>query len=177
MSGLHRRPLDLLGRIWHEVAKFGAVGGVAFVIDTVIFLSLISGPMDESHVKAKAIAVAVATLFSWLGNRYWTFRSRRTRTKARELVMFVTMNLIGLAIQSGCVAFSFYVLGLTSPEASFVSGSIIGMGMAMVFRFVAYKFWVFTGDAEEIVVSAEQTGSAEEPHAVSDADMLSPQKD
>ncbi|WP_258935142.1 GtrA family protein [Nesterenkonia pannonica] len=164
---------DLIARIWREVAKFGAVGAAAFVIDTVIFVWLIAGPMDDSHVKAKAIAVAVATLFSWLGNRYWTFRHRRTKTKTRELVMFVLMNLIGLAIQSGCVAISFYILGLTSPEASFVSGSIIGMGLAMVFRFVAYKFWVFTGDADA-AESAARTGSVETPHAISDADILGP---
>ncbi|RJN32069.1 GtrA family protein [Nesterenkonia natronophila] len=142
------RGLRLFQALWRELAKFGVVGAGAFLIDSAIFLWLITGPMDESHVKAKAIAVAVATIFAWLGNRYWTFRRQRTRTRVRELAMFVLMNLIGLLIMSGCVAFSFYILGLRSELASFVSGSIIGMGMAMCFRFVAYKLWVFTGSAE-----------------------------
>ena len=110
--------------------------------------------MGESHVKAKAIAVAVATLFSWIGNRYWTFRHQRTRTRLRELAMFVLMNVVGLLIMSGCVAFSFYVLGLRTELASFVSGSIIGMGLAMCFRFVAYKLWVFTGSDETVRAAA-----------------------
>jgi putative flippase GtrA len=148
MVELWGRGLRLFQALWRELAKFGVVGAGAFFIDSAIFLWLITGPMDESHVKAKAIAVAVATIFSWLGNRYWTFRRQRTRTRVRELAMFVLMNLIGLLIMSGCVAFSFYILGLRSELASFVSGSLIGMGLAMCFRFVAYKLWVFTGTDE-----------------------------
>ncbi|NLS08946.1 GtrA family protein [Nesterenkonia sp. MY13] len=148
MKKLWTRGVGLFRLLWRELAKFGVVGGVAFLIDTAVFLWLITGPMDDSHVKSKAIAVAVATLFSWVGNRYWTFRHQRTRTRMRELVMFILMNVIGLLIMSGCVAFSFYVLGLRSEFASFVSGSIIGMGLAMVFRFIAYKYWVFTGEGD-----------------------------
>lgn len=141
--------VSLFLKIWREVAKFGVVGGLAFLIDSALFIWLISGPMDDSHVKSKAIAVAVATLFSWVGNRYWTFRHHRSPAPLRELAMFILMNGVGLLIQSGCVAFSFYVLGLTSPEASFISGSIIGMLLAMIFRFIAYKYWVFTGGTKE----------------------------
>ncbi|WP_235928504.1 GtrA family protein [Nesterenkonia haasae] len=154
MVDLLRRGLRLFQALWRELAKFGVVGAGAFVIDSAVFLWLITGPMGESHVKAKAIAVAVATLFSWIGNRYWTFRHQRTRTRLRELAMFVLMNVIGLLIMSGCVAFSFYILGLRSELASFVSGSIIGMGLAMCFRFVAYKLWVFTGDDESDTIRA-----------------------
>lgn len=161
---------DLALKLWREVAKFGAVGGVAFLIDSAIFLWLISGPMADSHVKSKAIAVAVATLFSWVGNRYWTFRHRRTQTRARELVMFVLMNLIGLGIQSGCVVVSYYLLGLTSATASFVSGSIIGMGLAMVFRFIAYKFWVFTGDAPDL--PGEDGPEEDGLHMLSDRELV-----
>lgn len=151
---LWQKALNLVRLLWRELAKFGAVGGVAFVIDSLIFLWLITGPMEDSHVKARLIAGAVATLFSWVGNRYWTFRHRRTRTKIRELVMFVIMNVIGMGIQAGCVFISFYALGLTSATASFISGNIIGLGFAMCFRFVAYKFWVFTGDATVVPPAA-----------------------
>ncbi|WP_120003168.1 GtrA family protein [Nesterenkonia muleiensis] len=148
ITSLWSRAVGLFKLLWRELAKFGTVGAVAFVIDSAVFLWLITGTMNDSHVKAKAISVAVATLFSWLGNRYWTFRHQRTRTRLRELMMFVLMNAIGLLIMSGCVAFSYYVLGLRSELASFISGSIIGMGVAMCFRFVAYKLWVFTGSSD-----------------------------
>ncbi|WP_022872297.1 GtrA family protein [Nesterenkonia alba] len=168
--------MNLIRALWREVAKFGTIGGIAFVIDSAIFLWLLYGPMEDSQVKAKIIAGAVATLFSWVGNRYWTFRHRRSSAKTRELLLFILMNVIGLGIQSGCVAFSFYLLGLQSPEASFVSGNIIGLGLAMCFRFIAYKFWVFTGDdgstRAAAARSAERTGSTEAPHMIGDQDIL-----
>ncbi|WP_300342238.1 GtrA family protein [Nesterenkonia sp.] len=178
MIGLWDKALGLVRALWRELAKFGAVGGVAFLIDSAVYLWLITGPMDDSHVKAKAVAVAVATVFAWIGNRYWTFRHKRTTTRTRELLLFILMNLIGLAIQSGCVFFSYYILGLQSAQASFISGSIVGMGVAMCFRFVAYKYWVFTGDPQSTPTrsaaaeSAARTGSAESPHLIADADIL-----
>lgn len=171
ISRLYTTLRDLALKLWREVAKFGVVGGVAFLIDSAIFLWLISGPMHDSHVKSKAIAVAVATLFSWVGNRYWTFRHRRTPTRARELIMFVVMNLIGLGIQSGCVVISFYVLGLTSTTASFISGSVVGMGLAMVFRFIAYRYWVFTGDAGA-PAEREAPAEGEGLHMLSDRELV-----
>jgi len=148
MSRLWQKAVGLFRAFWRELVKFGAFGGVAFVIDSAIFLWLITGPMEDSHVKSRIIAGAVATLFSWVGNRYWTFRHQRTKTRVRELMMFIVMNLIGMGIQAACVFVSFYGLGLTSATASFISGNIIGLGFAMCFRFVAYKLWVFTGEGD-----------------------------
>lgn len=178
MNALWQRAVSLFRAFWRELAKFGAVGGVAFIVDSAIFLWLITGPMEDSHVKARIIAGGVATLFSWVGNRYWTFRHQRTKTRVRELLLFIVMNLIGMGIQAACVFLSFYGLGLTSAAASFVSGNIIGLGFAMCFRFVAYKFWVFTGDRDSTRAaaarSAATSGDAEDLHVVSDMDVLHP---
>ena len=162
MNELWQRAIALFRAFWRELAKFGAVGGVAFLIDSAIFLWLITGPMEDSHVKSRIIAGAVATLFSWVGNRYWTFRHHRTKTRVRELMMFITMNLIGMGIQAACVFVSFYGLGLTSASASFISGNIIGLGFAMCFRFVAYKLWVFTGEGDAVTAEASRPEAADE---------------
>lgn len=179
MSRGWHRIVRLFQALWREVAKFGAVGGMAFVVDSAIFLWLITGPMTESHVKARIIAGGVATIFSWVGNRYWTFRRHRTPARVRELLLFILMNLIGMGIQAACVFVSFYALGLTSATASFISGNIIGLGFAMCFRFIAYKFWVFTGGTgagpAEGAPRAEGAGSTEPGlHLLADTDVLAP---
>lgn len=181
MSTLWHKVTGLFYALWRELAKFGAVGGLAFVIDSAIFLWLITGPMEDSHVKARIIAGAVATLFSWVGNRYWTFRHQRTKTRIRELLLFIGVNLIGMGIQAACVFISFYGLELTSATASFISGNIIGLGFAMCFRFVAYKFWVFTGDPTatrtKVARSAEAADPNDSVHLIADSDMLQPAED
>ncbi len=142
MAGLMDRIRGLASLFWREVAKFGAVGGVAFVIDNGLYWYLIHGPMDESVVKARFVSAGIATIFAWVANRYWTFRHRRQPNAARELVMFVFINVVGMGIAAGCVAVARYPLAVTDTKALFLVG-IFGTVLATLVRFVAYRFWVF----------------------------------
>lgn len=133
--------------LWHlfikEVLKFGIVGGLAFIVNATVTWFLMSTWMADSHSKAKFLAGVVATIFSWILNRLWTFKDKRQENKWREAVQFAVVNLIGIAVETGCVLFSTYVLGLDSKEASFVSGTIIGTVLGTVVRYFAYRFWVY----------------------------------
>lgn len=149
INAFAERIRGLASLFWREVAKFGVVGGVAFVIDSGIFLWMMSGPMQGSHVKSKVVAGIVATIFSWVANRYWTFRHRRRASAVRELALFVIMNGIGLGIAAACVWFTNYVLGLNDQTSSFVAGSIVGLVLGTIFRFFAYRFWVFRKELDE----------------------------
>jgi putative flippase GtrA len=79
-----------------------------------------------------------------VGNRYWTFRRRRQATPVRELVQFVFMNVIGMLIAVACLAISHDLLGFTSSLADNISGNLIGIGLGTLFRFWAYRRFVFT---------------------------------
>lgn len=148
-QALMTRVRGLFGLFWREVAKFGVVGGIAFVIDSAIYLWLLSGSMGGHPTKAKIISAAVATVFSWLANRYWTFRHRRRANMVREVTMFIIMNGIGIAIASACVYVSHWVLGFDSAYADFIAGSVVGLVLGTIFRFFAYRFWVFTAELDE----------------------------
>lgn len=133
---------------WHlfvaELMKFGTVGGLAFLVNAgVVWILMHTVFQEDGHVKAKAIATVVATLFSWVANRYWTFRDKRQSDTRRELVQFLIANGIGMAIELACVGVSYYILGLTSPTASFISGTIVGTALGTIFRYFAYRFWVY----------------------------------
>lgn len=130
--------------LWREVAKFGTVGAIGFVIDTGLYVWLISGPMADSAVKAKLVATGVATVFSWVANRYWTFRHRRQSNVAREAFLFLVMNAIGAAIQAGCVFIAQYGLGISSVLGLTIAGNVVGLFFATVFRYVSYRLWVFS---------------------------------
>ena len=148
LTRLTDRIVALVKLLWREVAKFGVVGGIGFFIDTGIFLWLITGPMEDSPVKAKIIATGVATVFSWVANRYWTFRNRRQANVMRELVLFLVMNGIGAGIQAGFVFIAKYLLGITSAGGMVLFGNVIGLAFATVFRFISYRLWVFTEAVE-----------------------------
>lgn len=130
-----------------ELARFGSVGAAAFVVDTGLFNLLRFGPgevLGHKPLTAKVISVAVATLVAWLGNRHWTFSDRRTSSRGREFAGFVVVNLGGMVIGVGCLGFSQYVLGLSSPLADNISGNGVGLVLGMVFRYYLYRRLVFT---------------------------------
>ncbi len=146
-----RQSVDLLYR---EVVKFGAVGAIAFVVDTGVFNLLLHTSLgepfnlDHKPLTAKTVSVLVATVVAWVGNRYWTFRHRRRASYRREFVLFGVMNAAGLAISLACLAFSRYVLKMDSPLADNISGNVIGLGLGTLFRFWAYRTFVFTHEHE-----------------------------
>lgn len=132
----------------HELLRFGSVGAVAFVVDVGLFNLLRFGPGELLAAKpltAKVLSVAVATVVAWLGNRYWTFARQRTPSRLRELLGFAVVNVVGMAIAVSCLAFSHYVLGLTSPLADNVAANVVGLGLGTVFRYLAYRKVIFTG--------------------------------
>jgi putative flippase GtrA len=149
INTLSDRIRGLASLFWREVAKFGAVGGVAFVIDSAVFIWLFTGPMHGSEVWAKAIATVVASIFSWIANRFWTFRHRKQANVLREALLFAVMNFVGLLIASGCVWFAKYILGLSDKPSLFIAGSVVGLVLGTIFRFFAYRFWVFNEELDQ----------------------------
>lgn len=147
-SNLWQRLVALVAMLWREVAKFGAVGAAAFVVDSAVFLWLMGGPMEGSNVKSKVLASVVATIFSWAANRFWTFRHRRQSNVMREFVLFAVMNVIGMGIAAACVFVAQYGLGVTSTTGIFIAGSVVGLILGTIFRFFAYRFWVFTEELD-----------------------------
>ena len=133
-----------------EVLKFGTVGGAAFVVNSVTVWVLMMTIMSESHTKAKVVASVVATIFSWLMNRLWTFRDSRSENWKREAIEFGLVNLLGILVEAGCVAFSTYVLNLRTPEASFISGTIIGTILGTILRYFLYRFWVYGSHRQKV---------------------------
>ncbi len=132
--------------------RFGAVGGVAFLVDAGLFNLLRFGPgelLEAKPVTAKIISVTVATLVAWIGNRYWAFANTRTSSRTRELVTFGAVNVAGMLIAVGCLTVSHYVLGLTSPLADNVSANGVGLVLGTAFRYAAYRWFVFTGDGAD----------------------------
>jgi putative flippase GtrA len=59
------------------------------------------------------------------------------------------LNGVGLLISVGCLWFSHYALGLTSPLADNISANVVGLALGTMFRFWSYRRWVFPEDPEE----------------------------
>ncbi len=125
-----------------RLGSFTIVGTLAFIVDISVYNILASG-FGVGPITSKMASVALATGVSWLGSHYVTFRQFAGRPKREEAVLFGLTNLVGLGIAALCLFVSHYVLGFTSPLANNISGNVVGVLLGNVFRYVAYRFFVF----------------------------------
>jgi putative flippase GtrA len=139
LSGI--RDLYLRFRVLiHEVGKFGLVGICSTIITFVIQNALYghTGPTT-----AVILANAIATVFAYLGNRYWAFRHRKTTNMRRETVLFVFFNVVGTLIQTAFVDANHYLLHNTD-RLSLNIATVVGIVFATLFRLYCYRKFVFS---------------------------------
>ncbi len=136
-AALYRRSTVL----YAEIAKFGIVGATAAIIDLGGAAGL-HGVAGLGPLTAKVISTLVATVYSYLGNRFWAFRHRANHSLPREWLVFFALNGVGLLIALSAIAVTEYGLGLHS-QLAYNAAQILGTGLATLFRFWAYRKWVF----------------------------------
>jgi putative flippase GtrA len=141
-----------------EMSRFLVVGGVSFVVDMGLFNLLVFGPghvLGNKTTTANVIAIAVATLVSWVGNRHWTFASKRTDRQLRELLVYGAINVVAALVPVATVAMGRYTFHQDS-QLALNAAKVIGIVLGTAIRYVGYKLWVFTGgkpDAAEIAAT------------------------
>ena len=139
------------------LARFSSVGTMAFLVDLAAFNLLCFGPgrlLGGQPLTAKASSVAISTVVAWLGSRYWTFSDRRTASRGRELASFALVNAGGLVVSLSCLAFSHYLMGLTSALADNIAANLVGLVLGTIFRFYFYRRVVFIGHPTALVRAA-----------------------
>ncbi|MTE24492.1 GtrA family protein [Microbacterium sp. ZXX196] len=92
-----------LARLFGQLAGFGVVGGVTFVIDLGVYNVVRATVLHDSPIWSMVVSVTVATIAAWLGNRYLTFRRERSRGAFREGLLFAIVNVVGLLVAAGCL--------------------------------------------------------------------------
>ena len=134
----------------HEVAKFAVIGGAGVFITNAVY-DLLFIHFGLGPVTSTTIATIVATIASYLGNRYWSFRDRQRTGVVREIAVFAVLNGIGLLIQDATVAFNYYGLGLGHDKLAGFVALNAGIVLATLFRFWSYRRFVWitppTGEA------------------------------
>ncbi|WP_084963615.1 GtrA family protein [Thermoactinospora rubra] len=140
----------------HELAKFGTVGALAFVLDFAM-LNLFHVAIGLGPLTSKVFATIISTTFAYFANRHWTFRHREQSGLGREYFLFFLFNGIALLIGLLVIGFTAYTLGLTDP-ISYNVANIIGVALGTLFRYWSYKRWVFLEATEPIPQELPEAG-------------------
>ena len=134
---------------WHalikELTKFGIIG----VINTALDFAVWNAVLFVGPVKAQVLSTLVSATSSYFMNRHWTFRHRARSGLRREYLLFFVFNVVGLVITAGILAAATYVFGITNLAA--LNGvKAFGIVVATVFRFWAYRRWVFLHPEDQL---------------------------
>jgi len=148
MVSLRKRFADLIP----ELAKFGVVGLAGSVID-LGGAAYLHGVLGVGPMVSKGIAIIAATVVTYLGSRFWTFRHRVNQALLREGVLFAALNIVGLAIAECVIAFVTYGLDMKGTLA-YNAASVAGTGLGTIFRYFSYKRWVFLAGVPGAAVAA-----------------------
>ena len=142
-AAMSQRLRDYVHGSWRILAKeltaFGAIGAIAFAIDLGLFTLLAS----DGALKAKAISTVASTVFAYFGNRYLSFSHRARTTIGRETATFFGINLVTLIFSEALIALFIYGFHYGHASSTVFVVNLVTIGIGTVFRFWAYKRFVF----------------------------------
>ena len=132
---------ERLRRLAPEAIAFGVIGAG----NTLLYMAITWAALPIGAVKASVVATVVTTTLAYIANRYWTYRNHTRTALKREYTLFFGFNLVGMIIQSGALAIGKYGFGLTehNDKYAFMGVTLLGIVVATVFRFWAYRTFVF----------------------------------
>ena len=128
-----------------QFGKFAAVGFSNTAIDWGVLNLLISvAAVTTNFTEAmfKALSFVVATLNSFIWNRFWSFEQKGSRGLGKQAVQFYAVTIVGFFINVTVFAF---VNGL-GPDSALWTGIVApaaGTATTMFWNFFGYKLIVF----------------------------------
>jgi len=146
VRGLYERFRHLI----HEGSKFLIIGALGAVITFGVANAL----HGIGRYKAVTIATILATVFTYLGNRYWSFRHRQGQGEVRDSVIFFVLNGIGLLIYYACIGLT-DLAGQGKSKFWYNVALIVGTGLGTLFRFWSYRKWVWIAKDHSVLESTE----------------------
>lgn len=135
-----------------QFAKFGAVGGIAFLIDYGVMV-LLTEVFGVNYLVSATISFIVSVVFNYLASMRYVFTHKEDMSRRREFIIFIVLSVIGLGLNDLCMWFFTGLLGI-----SYLISKIIATAIVMVYNFITRKIFLDAGDQpvpEQIADSVE----------------------
>jgi putative flippase GtrA len=117
------------------------VGAIGFLVDASI-LTILSSHMGLDVFRARFFSFSAAVTVTWLLNRTLVFRTRRSgRNKTTEYSQYLTVQVAGALIN--LAVFTLLVMRFPAFHETPVIPLAIAASIALVFNFLAARYWVY----------------------------------
>lgn len=164
LAFLVSKPVSII----YQIAKFILIGGLNFLVDSGIVAILILFFRNNYAIEQndalfnvsilpfsflvayfalyKSISFVLASVNSYLWNKYWTFKRTKTEGVKKEFFQFLIVSLIGFFINVG-IAYGVFRLvapvGNLTKDQWTMAAVVVATFVSMCWNFLGYKFIVF----------------------------------
>ena len=162
-------------KLLKQIAKFGVVGGLAFLIDFVVYAIVCKTLSGEySYLIAGICGFTVSLIFNYLASMAFVFERKENANKRTEFLIFLVLSLIGMGLNTVLLWLYVDVLAgkvqwiynihdaiynwLTSINITFfktakefieICAKIFATAIVMVYNFISRKIFLEKKDENE----------------------------
>lgn len=123
-----------------QFIRFSIVGVCNSIIDFSLYITLLS--FNVYYLAAHGFAWMVAVCFSFVMNKYWTFRSFEHKVIMQQYTKFFIVNAVGLGLSTMLLYFFVDYLNVSK-----IIGKILAIGIVLFWNFFMNKLWTFQRSA------------------------------
>jgi len=138
--------VTLLARLSRfSLLRFAVIGALGLPVDAGV-LWLMTHRLGLDPYSGRVVSWLSAASFTWIGNRYFTFRATRARgflATAKEWLRFLAANAVGGLVNVGL--YSTLVRFAPPPIDNLYIALVVGVLAGLVFNFTLSKTMVFKG--------------------------------
>ena len=120
---------------WEQLGKFCFVGAIGYVVNLVVFATLVQG-WHLHYIPAAVVSFLVAVTSNYTWNRIWTFRAQRGHVAYQGMRFLVVSTL---ALGANLLVLQLFV-SLTSRP---VLAQAIAIVLVTPVNFIGNKLWTF----------------------------------
>ena len=118
-----------------QIVKFVIVGGIATIIDFIIFFllhELLKAPTLLSNITSFSVSV----IYNYIASVKWVFDVKKDNPK-KQFIVFIVLSIIGLLINTTIVYVTIDILHWWS-----IISKVLATAIVMVFNFITRKIFL-----------------------------------
>lgn len=131
----------MINKLWkndlfQQIFKFGIVGGIATIIDWIIFYIVVK-IIHIDPLIGNILSFSVSVIYNYTASVKWVFHVNTEKSKKRMFVEFMVFSILGLLLTELLLWIGINILGQKEMLVKIIATAIV-----MVFNFITRKLFL-----------------------------------
>ena len=126
----------MMKKLINQIAKFGVVGGLAFLIDYGI-MALLTEVFSVNYLLSTTISFIISVIFNYIMSIFWVFDVDQDKNKRTVFTVFIVLSVIGLLLND-----LFMWVFVDGMMIHYLIAKIIATFLVMIYNFITRKLFL-----------------------------------